>query len=110
MSETYTQLGKIQRVGLGKGGYDDAMFGVSFTLGGDGWGVQDFWGTWASYSPGAKYTQDDWMDGHVKSYFRLMDIMKFAKVSDISELEGIPVEVMFKNSALQSWRVLTEVL
>lgn len=36
------KLGKINKVKFGSGGYDDAMFGVTFDLGGQGWGVGDF--------------------------------------------------------------------
>ena len=105
------ELGKIQRVTIGKGGYDDAMFGISFTLGGKGWGVQDFWGTWSSYSEGAKYTEEVWKGHHVEAYFKLMKLMKDAGVWEASKLEGIPVEVEFNSSnCLSSWRVLTEVL
>ena len=43
------KIGKIKDIRFGKGGYDGAMIGVTFTLvGGDsGWGVIDFWGEWA---------------------------------------------------------------
>ncbi len=43
------EIGKIQKVSFGHGGYQDAGIGVSFSLGSDkaSWGVHDFWGAWA---------------------------------------------------------------
>jgi hypothetical protein len=43
-------IGKIQSATFGMGGYQDAMIGVSWTLGSDKecWGVGDFWGAWAT--------------------------------------------------------------
>ena len=107
---TGTQLGKIQHVRLGSGGYQDACFGISFTLGGEGWGVQDFWGTWETRSDSAKYSEEEWKESHHKTYFRLMQLMKDAKVSDLNKLKDIPVECVFDGNLLKSWRVLKEVL
>ena len=40
------KIGKIRDLEYGWGGYDGAMLGVTFHLGGQGWGVTDFWGYW----------------------------------------------------------------
>lgn len=103
-------LGKIKSVKLGTGGYDDAMFGIDFTLGGDGFGVCDFWGTWESYSKGSKYSETDWLKSHAENYHRLMKLMKEAKVKNFTQLEGKPIEIVFNNGTLVSWRILSEVL
>lgn len=105
-----TQLGKLQKVKLGDGGYDDAMFGVSFTIGGDGWGVQDFWGMWQARSSSAQYTQEKFEQSHADTYTKIRELMKSAKVRDFNDLVGIPVECTFDNGLLKGWRVLTEVL
>ena len=104
------KLGKIKSVKLGPGGYDDAMFGVSFELGGDDWGVIDFRGTWETRSDHAKFSEEDWKREHTDAYFRIMRIMKEAKVRDLSQLKNIPVEVTIERMKLYSWRILTEVL
>jgi hypothetical protein len=103
-------LGKIERVTLGGGGYQDAMFGVNFTLATQDGHVQDFWGTWSTYSEHAKYSKIDWERSHFNAYSKLIKIMTEAKASDIRDLEGKPVEVLFEGDRLSSWRILTEVL
>lgn len=106
-----TKLGKINKVRLGSGGYDDAMFGVSFELGGQGWGVGDFWGTWSSPpSTYAKWTVDDQMQIWNSMVLKLKELMEKAKVNEMNKLVGIPVEITFENNTLKSWRVLEEVL
>ena len=52
-----SQLGKIQEVKLGFGGYQEVMFGVSFTLGGSGWGVR-FYGEAAVWGKGVGYGRE----------------------------------------------------
>jgi hypothetical protein len=37
-------------------------------------------------------------------------ILESARVSDVSGLKGKPVEIVFENNQLKSWRILTEVL
>lgn len=104
------KLGKITKVRLGFGGYQDAQFGVSFDLGSESWGTMDFWGTWADRSEHAKYTEEEWRDAHVKWLLRLKNTMEDAKAVDVSDLKGKPVEMTFDGGALVSWRILTEVL
>lgn len=104
------ELGKISVIRLGYGGYDNAMFGFNFTLEGRGWGVQDFWGTWTNFPEGGKYTEEAWVQSHSDTYFKIIDLMRAAKVWDLYQLQGIPVEVTFENMVLKSWRILTEVL
>lgn len=106
-----TELGRIKSVKLGSSGYQDAMFGVSFELGGDGWGVGDFWGTWgAAPDKYCKWTVAEQEAEWAKVFRRLKDTMKAAKVRDMRRLEGVPVEVSFDGDRLKSWRVLKEVL
>lgn len=104
------KLAKIRSVKLGSGGYDGAMFGISFDLGGDGWCIGDFWGNWSSYPKGAKYSEEDWAKHHTNAYLRLQKIMKEARVDYLDALNGKPVEVTIENNTLKSWRILTEVL
>lgn len=105
------ELGKIKSVEFGHGGYQDACIGVTFVLGGESWGVSDFWGDWAiERSSHASWTED----GRIKKLgsvtMRIAGLLADAKVSSISQLKGVPIEVTFEGTTLKSWRVLKEVL
>jgi len=104
------ELGKIKSVRFGEGGYQDAMFGFSFELGGEGWGVSDFWGMWMEHSEGCKWTIKDQDKAYLDCFKKTQSIMSQAKVRDFSQLKGIPIEAEFDGNLLKSWRVLTEVI
>jgi hypothetical protein len=105
------QLGRIRSVTFGSGGYQDAMIGITFDLGGEGWGIGDFWGHWSSKpSSGAKWTEAEQVKYLGEVVMRISTLLTSAKVSDISKLKGVPVEVITENNSLKSWRVLKEVL
>ena len=105
------ELGKITRVEFGHGGYQDAMIGISFTLGGGGWGTCDFWGEWATeVHPGMQWTDEDRINKLGSVCMKINELLLSAKVESISDLKEIPVEVIFENQKLVSWRVLDEVL
>lgn len=104
------ELGKIQSISMGMGGYQDAMFGVSITLGGKGWGVGDFKGTWANRTEGCEWTVADQRKIFAETMEWLRDLMAKAEVSKLSDLKGVPVEVTFDVNTLHSWRVLEEVV
>ncbi len=105
-------LGKITHVSFGMGGYQDAMIGISFTLGGDGWGVGDFWGDWANErSPDAKWSYEGRYQNLGKVTLRVRKLLEDAKVQSVDQLKGIPVRVYLKDfNALSHWEVLKEVL
>ena len=105
------KLGKIQRCEFGFGGYQDAQIGISFAIGGDGWGVGDFWGYWnTERSAGTKWTEADRLTGLGSTVMRISALLEAAKVESVSKLKGVPVECTFDGNALKSWRVLAEVL
>lgn len=107
------KIGKIKSVTFGYGGYQDAMFGISFSLGSDKehWGVDDFWGTW-SREPDAtcKWTKQEQDAEWAQTMRALKETMNNAKVSSLEQLRGKPVEVTFEGNILKSWRILTEVI
>ena len=107
---TEKKLGKIKKVWLGMGGYQEAMFGITFDLGGESWGIGDFWGYWADRSSHAEWTVQDQEIALGKMALRICTLLKDAKKDDISKLVGVPVEVTLDNGSRQSWRVLTEVV
>lgn len=108
---TGKQLGKIQKCEFGKGGYQDAMVGISFTLGGEGWGVGDFWGYWATeISRSTQWTHDVRIVHLGQTVWRIDSLLNDAKVQTISELKNTPIEAIFEGNTLKSWRVLKEVI
>ena len=107
---THKEFGKIQSVKLGSGGYDDVMFGFSFTLGGNSWGVSDFWGTWQHHDKYCKWTKEDQNKIFIDSLLKVKNLLKDAKVDCFFKLAGVPVEAVFEDNTLSSWRILTEVL
>jgi hypothetical protein len=112
---TRKQLGKIQKAMVGIAGYQDCMLGVGFVLGGDGWGVHTGWsGSWCpgivDPSENAKWSESDRSDSFDKAMRLLGETLRKAKKTDVSQLEGVPVEATFDGITLVSWRVLEEVL
>lgn len=106
-----TELGKIQKATFGFGGYQDAQFGVGFTLGGNAWGVSDFRGGWGMEpSDHAKWTAAENNGVIADACTWLRDILNAAGKTDISQLPGTPIEATFEGMKLSSWRVLKEVL
>lgn len=106
-----TELGKIRSVRFGYGGYQDAMFGVSFDLGGKSWGVGDFWGTWADDpDKGCKWTKEEQSKIFADTTRKVRNVLRKANKDDLAKLAGTPVEVTFDGNSLKSWRVLEEVV
>lgn len=106
-------IGKIKSVRFGHGGYQDAMIGISFDLGSDkeSWGVHDFWGMWATTRHSTcQWTEEDRTRQLGEMVMRINALLADAKVHDIADLAGIPVEVTFDGNILKEWRVLTEAI
>lgn len=108
------KLGKIENISFGYGGYQDCMLGLSVTLSNGGWAVQDFKGNWDAESiKVTEYTQ--WTEtDRDRDYSNLVrfisKLLKEAKVNNIEQLKGKPVEVTFDGNLLKEWRILTEVI
>jgi hypothetical protein len=108
------ELGKIEKVRFGHCGYQDSCLGISFVLSGKGWGLTDSKSTWDAelikWSEHSKWTEED----RDKQYSEIMryvsKLLKDAKVSNIDQLQGKPIEVTLDGMLLQEWRILTEVL
>jgi len=107
------RIGKIQAVSFGMGGYQDAMIGVSFTLGSDKecWGIGDFKGTW-SHDPDkhCKWGKNDQDKIFAETVRFVAGLLKDADVQSLDKLNGKPVECVFEQNMLKSWRILTEVI
>lgn len=106
-----TELGKIKVAEFGAGGYQGACIGARFGLGGESWGVGDFWGAWSiERSEWCKWTEEDRIKQLGEMCMRVSKLLSEAKVDNVSQLVGIPVEVTFDGMKMESWRVLKEVL
>jgi len=107
-----SELGKIQKVKFGMGGYQDAMIGFSFDLGGVSWGVGDFWGCWSDeHTEHCKWTEEDRLKSLGKSVMRVSKLMEEARAESLEGLVGIPVRIYFKDfNTLSHWEILREVM
>lgn len=108
------ELGKIESVRFGYGGYQDAMFGVTFGLAFGGcMGTTDFKGAWSSdieASKHAKWTEEDRSKQNDEVVRFLNKLMKDANVRELNQLVGKPIEVISEGMSMKSWRILTEVI
>lgn len=106
-----TRLGKIQKIHFGMGGYQDAMIGITFVLGGAGWGVMDFWGDWASkHRPDMQWTEESRLIRLGEMVMKINELLQQAKKTSIEQLKDVPIEATFESNTLKSWRILEEVL
>ena len=108
------ELGKITKVSFGHGGYQGAMLGIHFTLESGARGVCDTKSTWDSEliecSERCQWTEEDRTENYAEIMRYVSKLLKDAKVSDISDLQGIPVEITTEANTLKRWRILTEVI
>ena len=109
------ELGKIQNIRFGHGGYQDAMIGLSLILGGDGWGVGTFIsGFWdpnlIKHDEHCKWTELQRTAAQADLVIKISDLLRDAKVDDVMKLKNVPVECTFEGFELKDWRILKEVL
>jgi hypothetical protein len=114
MSELRKELGKIASISFGHCGYQDAMIGIKYTLEGKSWGTGSSMGGWDAEmiecDKHCKWTEADRDADYAKVIRYVSKLLKQAKVDDISQLKGIPVEATFEFNTLKEWRILEEVL
>lgn len=109
-------LGKISIFTHGIIGYNEMMLGydIQFSLDGGSSGVGTSLGfldyETVKHSEYCKWTEKERDDSNIKMLKEISFILKQAKVKNIEELVGIPVEVTLKGNTFESWRVPTEVL
>lgn len=96
-------LGKIERVEFGKIRDYPFMVGLQLDFLMDGCGI----------SSGGAYTfnKNNFDNSVVVEIVNLIcELLSAAKVNNISQLKGKPVEVTIENNTFKSFRILTEVL
>lgn len=108
-------LGKIAEVSFGYTGYQEQQFGLflEFKLAG-GYGVSttiaESWAIDMKCTEHSKWTEADRMSGFANTMRKINELMKQAKVQEVSKLKGIPIEVTLEGNLLKEWRILEEVL
>lgn len=109
-----TELGKIERVHFGLGGYQDAQLGLWMTISGKSWGVGHGiclgWSGYVKWTEHCKWTENDRDRNYATGVREIDALLREAKVERVDKLVGIPVEVTFEGNSFKSMRVLTEVL
>lgn len=107
-------LGKITDVKFGHIGYQECEFGISLTFESKGIGIAWTQGFWDPHlmkrSENAQWTESDRAKGLSDLCYKISELLAQAKVHDVYELKGIPVEVTTENMRLKEFRILTEVL
>ena len=107
------ELGIIKDIYMGMGGFENAMFGLSITVGRpeSGWCAQDFIGSWdRDADEFCKWTNGDRDVEFLKASLKIRELLKLSKKRYLYELKGTPVEAIFEDNILKSWRVLIEVI
>lgn len=105
------KLGKISSIKLGRGGYQDAMFGLTISFSFDVCcGIGTFIGTWETRSKHAQYSVEQWEKQMLDVFVKIKELMHDAKVDDFNKLVGVPVEITLENDTFKDFRILTEVL
>lgn len=105
-----TELGKISAI---KVGLDDGWLGIKFVLEGTGWGVTTSnpnGGAWFIRPPHAKWSVEEQKTRLGEDLLYIGQLLTDAKVTDINNLIGKPIQATFNGSVLCNWRILTEVL
>lgn len=109
-----TELGKIEKVSFGLGGYQDACIGLNVTLSGNGWGVGSDRTAWDANkikrTERCEWTEADRDQQYAEILRYVSDLLAAAKIDSVDQLRGKPIEATFDGMTLKEWRILTEVL
>lgn len=108
------ELGKIESVKFGLGGYQGAMIGIHISLSSKGWGTNTEVSAWDSEiiecTEHCKWNEESRSKQYDEMVRYISKLLKSAKVQTIDELKDKPVEVIFENNSIKEWRILDEVL
>ena len=111
METTRKSIGKISSVSFGFGGYQDVQFGVSLCVDTEsGCACTGKWMWTNKPDKHTKWTVADQDKEYAKIMRYAIKLMTDAKVVNIQDLKGIPIEATWKGNWLEEIRVLTEVI
>jgi hypothetical protein len=108
------ELGKISSATFGLGGYQGCQFGLHLQFRMGSMGVGASFACWdpatmecSSHCQWSEATRSQSLDEICR---KVSSLLKDAKVDNVSELVGIPVEVTLDGMCYKDFRILTEVL
>lgn len=105
------ELGKIKKAEFGLHPSYPFMLGLQLTFEGKGWGVGCGGRYTVNISDECKWDSPEHKQKAFDTAFaHLVSILEDAKVNNVSELIGKPVEIILDSNTFKSFRVLTEVL
>jgi hypothetical protein len=108
------ELGKIEKVSFGYGGYQDAQFGLNVQLSFGGCGTCVFidggWSEDVKVTSNTKWTERDRQIQRAEMVKKINKLLQDAKACTIDQLKDKPVEVTSENMRVKDWRILTEVI
>lgn len=104
------ELGRITKAEFGLCEDRPFLFGLKLMFEGQGWGVGDGGRFMLNISKACKWSEEERMKAITASADYVAQILADAKVSNVSQLVGKPVEITFENRTFKSFRILTEVL
>lgn len=108
------ELGKITNAYFGIGGYQDAQLGLHLVFQGGCVGCSTNHCTWdyniIENTETSNWGEEDRSQRVVEIVRKVSNLLHQAKVKKVSDLKGIPVEMIFENQSLKDYRILTEVL
>jgi hypothetical protein len=111
MNDNDIKLGKITSI---KFGVCEGRLGLHVEFGGPFGGVGWRFTTWdptkIKKSKHAVWTEKERSKFHDELVRLISKFLDEAKVNSVEELKDTPVELVFDNNTLKSWRILTEVL
>lgn len=106
-----TKLGKIKTIeyGLERGTFLGLK--MTFSMDGGSMGIgANFSFNSSEHNKYCKWTEVERNESIVKVSMYIAELLGLAKVDNVSNLRGIPVEVKMINNTFDSFRILTEVL
>lgn len=104
-------LGKISSVSFGFNSDYPHLFGLQLYFKMEGCGIGDGGCHLVNISEECKYTDScERKAAYAKAFEQTAEILKAAKISDVSQLKDIPVEITIDKNTFKSFRILTEVL
>ena len=104
------KLGKISSVKFGIGGYQEAQMSFDLTFDMNGTSVGTGFGFWADWDHNCEWSLADQKTCFAEMVEFIRDTLRKAKVTEVHELLGIPVEVTLDGNTFKSFRILEEVL
>ena len=111
IDELRKSIGKISSISFGFGGYQDVQFGVTISVETESGSATTGMWTWCGKPDEyTKWTVEQQSDYYNKTMRYIIKLMQDAKVQNINDLKGKPIEATWEGNWLKEIRILTEVI